>query len=119
MAETPITGESVEFGVGVNRTIGIVQSENDNNSAEVAEARDESGKVVVQKAYSVSRERTFEALFLAGTTAPTAGTVLTIGTEPAWTGIVTSANITKSNTDFVKISITASKKDSAALLAYE
>ena len=44
-----ITGESVQFGVGENRTIGIVQSENDNNSAEVAEARDENGKVIVQR----------------------------------------------------------------------
>ena len=114
MAEE-LTGESVEFGVGENRTIGIVQSETENNSAEVAEARDENGKVFIQKAYSKSCEKSFEALFLAGTTAPAAGTVITVG---EWTGIVTSANITRSNTDFTKISITASHKDTATLVAY-
>ena len=117
--ESELTGASVEFGVGVNRTIGVVQSENNNNSAETAEARDENGKVFFQKAYSKSSERTFEVIFLAGTTPPTAGSVITIGSgTDAWTGIVTAANITKANTDFTKISITASHKDSAALVAY-
>ena len=114
--ESELTGASVEFGVGVNRTIGVVQSETNNNSAETAEARDENGKVFVQKAYSKATERTFEAIFLAGTTPPTAGSVITI--DGSWTGIVTAANITRANTDFTKISITASHKDDAALVAY-
>ena len=117
--ESELTGASVEFGVGVNRTIGVVQSETNNNSAETAEARDENGKVFVQKAYSKSSERTFEAIFLAGTTPPTAGSVITIGSgNDAWTGIVTAANITRANTDFTKISTTASHKDAAVLVAY-
>ena len=31
-----ITGESVTFGVGVNRTLGVIQSESDNTSTETA-----------------------------------------------------------------------------------
>ncbi|OQA81112.1 MAG: hypothetical protein BWY31_03811 [Lentisphaerae bacterium ADurb.Bin242] len=114
-----LTGETVEFGTGENRTIGIIQSENDNNSAEVAEIRDETGKIVLQKAYSKSNEKTFEAIFMVGVTPPAAGTALTIGSgETAWTGIVTASNITKSNTEFTKVSITAQKKDSATVVAY-
>lgn len=113
--ETNSTGVAVQFGVGAERTLGVIQSETENNSAEVAEARDENGQVIVQKAYSKSTERTIEALFITGTAAPAAGTVITIGD---WTGLVTSANITKSNTDFVKMSITATHKDNATLLAY-
>ncbi len=117
--ESELTGASVEFGVGVNRTIGVVQSETNNNSAETAEIRDETGKIALQKAYSKASERTFEAIFLAGTTPPTAGSVITVGTgNDAWTGIVTAANITRANTDFTKISITASHKDAAVLVAY-
>lgn len=120
MAETEITGESVTFGVGVNRTLGVIQSESDNTSTETAEARDENGKVIVTKAYSNSRERTFEALMLNGAPPPEAGTVVTIGTgESSWQGIVTSSNKTYSNTDFAKVSITASRKDFSVLVAYE
>ena len=113
--ETTSNGVTIEFGVGTNRTLGVIQSETENNSADVAEARDESGRVIVQKAYSKSTERSFEALFIAGTAAPAAGTVITVG---EWTGLVTSANITRSNTDFVKMSITATHKDNATLVAY-
>lgn len=112
-----LTGETVEFGTDENRTLGIIQSESDNNSAEVAEIRDETGKIVLQKAYSKSNEKTFEAIFLVGTTPPAAGTVLTIG-EGIWNGIVTASNISKSNTEFTKVSITAQKKDDATAVAY-
>ena len=120
MPETPITGESVIFGVGVNRTLGIIQSESDNDSTEVSEVRGEDGKVLLMKAYSQSRERTFEALILNGAEPPAAGTVVTIGSgESSWQGLVTSCNKTYSNTEHAKVSITASKKDAAVLVAYE
>ena len=57
---------------------------------------------------------------LNGAPPPEAGTVVTIGTgESSWQGIVTSSNKTYSNTDFAKVSITASRKDSSVLVAYE
>ncbi len=117
---TPITGSEVVFGTDERRTIGIVQTENDNNSAEIAEIRGEDGKILVQKATSKTREMTFEAIFLSGVTPPAAGATVTIaaGTENEWTGIVTASNITKSNNDWVKVSITAQKKDSAVLVPY-
>lgn len=113
-----LTGTEVEFGTGENASIGIIQSENNNNSAEVAEIKDETGKVILQKAFSKSNEKTFEAIFKVGTTPPAAGTVLTIASTPEWKGIVTASNITKSNTEFTKVSITAQKKDEAAVVAY-
>ncbi len=115
-----ITGESVQFGTSDQRTvIGIVQSENNNNSAEVVEIKNEAGQVELQKAVSKTNEKTFEAIFLVNVTPPAAGTILTIGTgETAWTGIVTASNITRANAEYTKVSITAQKKDSANLVAY-
>lgn len=114
-----LTGEMVSFGVDENSAIGIVQSSGTNESAEIAEIRDESGKIVFQKAYSKSSEKTFEAIFTTGTTPPAAGTLLTIGSgNNAWSGIVTRSSITKSNKDFTKVSITAIQKDNAVSAAY-
>ena len=114
-----LTGETVTFGTDQNASIGIVQSEGTSGSAEIAEIRDETGKIVLQKAYSTSSEKTIEAIFQSGTTPPAAGSLLTIGSgNDAWTGIVTKSTITKSNRDFTKVSITATRKDSAANIAY-
>lgn len=113
MAEN-LTGEIISFGTSDYRNvIGIVQSEVSRESAEMAEARNEDGKVFVMKAYSKTSEKTFEALFASGTTPPEAGKSITVGT---WKGIVTQSSITRSNTAFTKISITAVCKDNASLL---
>ncbi|MBO4649162.1 MAG: hypothetical protein J5806_13500 [Lentisphaeria bacterium] len=114
-----LTGEMVSFGVDAESAIGIVQNAGTNDSAEIAEIRDETGKIVFQKAYSKTSEKTFEAIFKAGTTPPAAGTVLTVGTgNNAWSGIVTKSSITRSNRDFTKVSITAVRKDDATTAAY-
>ena len=114
-----LTGEMVTFGTDENAAIGIVQSEGTSGSAEIAEIRDETGKIVLQNAYSTASEKTIEAVFKSGTTPPAAGSVLTIGTgNDAWTGIVTKSSITRSNRDFTKVSITAISKDSAPNIAY-
>ncbi|MBR2364164.1 MAG: hypothetical protein IKA79_03085 [Lentisphaeria bacterium] len=113
MAEE-LTGATVTFGTdNYQDVIGIVQSESSKTTASIAEARNEEGKVIAMKAYSKSCEKTFEALFCTGTTPPEAGTPITVGT---WKGIVTQSSVTKSNTDFTKISITATMKDSASFL---
>lgn len=108
-------GSTLVFGVGAQATIGIVQSMSRNKSAEVAEARDENGKVIAQKAYSKTEEVSIEALIQTGVTPPDAGTIITIDTVEY---LVTASNITASNTEFNKVSITANKKDSAVLTAY-
>ena len=113
-----LTGEMVSFGVDEERTIGIVQSAGTSTSAEIAEIRDETGKIILQKAYSKSLERTFEAIFCSGTTPPEAGTLLTVGSgNNAWSGIVTRSSITKSNRDFTRVTITAVRKDNSVTVA--
>lgn len=108
-------GSKLVFGVGAQASIGIVQSMTESNSAEIAEARDENGKVIALKAYSTTKELSIEALIQTGVTPPAAGTLVTIDTVPY---LVTSCKITASNNEFSKISLTANKKDSAVLSAY-
>lgn len=104
------------FGVEKIAALGILQSASENQSAEVAEARGEDGKVIEQRAYSKSEERQYEALVKKGDVQPKIGTVMTAADD--WTGIITSLNRTKSNTEYHKYSITAQKKDAAALIPY-
>ena len=113
MSETtnPMT---VTFGTdSYQNVVGIVQSEKETTQAEVAEARDEEGKVFAMKAYSKTSMRTIDALFAAGTTPPEAGALLTLG---EWKGIVTEATVKRSNKEFATISITAVCKDSASAM---
>lgn len=112
MSET--AGMTVSFGTSATgNTVGIVQSEKETTQAEIAEARDEEGKVFAMKAYSKTSMRTIEALFSSGTTPPEAGALLTLGD---WKGIVTEATIKRSNKEFTTISITAVCKDSASAM---
>ncbi|WP_337748037.1 hypothetical protein [Victivallis vadensis] len=104
------------FGVEKVPALGILQNKNINNSAEIAEARGEDGKVIEQRAYSVSGERQYESLMVKATNPqPKIGTILTDG---EWTGLITSLNETQSNTEYRKYSVTAQKKDAAALIPY-
>ncbi len=115
---TPI----LKFGTDENATIGIIQSESRNESVEVSEARDASGKIIEQRGYSKTEERQFEALLDASVTLPAIGTEITItdGSEGAveWKAIITSLQKTFSNSDYAKISLTAQKKDNASVVAY-
>ena len=106
---SPAAGDSVSFGVDTV-TFGVAQSVTINGSAEIAEARNENGAVVYQKAYSKTIEVTVECLCTAGSTPPDPGTSATIGSI---TGLVTASSVTKSNTEFTKMSITIQIKDSA------
>ena len=102
------------FGTDATTTYGIIQSMSKNETAEIAEARDHEGKVIEQKAYSKGTEVQIEALFDSTATLPTAGSTVTIDTVEY---LVSSCNVTSSNTEFKKASITATKKDSATLTA--
>lgn len=99
--------------------IGVVQSCGVNTSQENAEARDEQGKVIELRSYSQSDELSIEALITSGKTPPKAGEKVTISAEKgnlAGDYLCTSSNVTQSNTDYQKVSITLQKKDSAAIV---
>ena len=99
--------------------IGVVQSCGVNTSQENAEARDEQGKVIELRSYSQSDELSIEALITSGKTPPKAGEKVTISAEKgnlAGGYLCTSSNVTQSNTDYQKVSITLQKKDSAAIV---
>lgn len=99
--------------------IGVVQSCGVNTSQENAEARDEQGKVIELRSYSQSDELSIEALITSGKTPPKAGEKVTIRAEKgnlAGDYLCTSSNVTQSNTDYQKVSITLQKKDSAAIV---
>ena len=102
------------FGSDATATYGVIQNKSDNGSAEIAEARDHVGKVIKQKAYSKSKEVQFEALFDSAATLPSPGDTVTLDTVAY---LVSSCNVTSSNTDFKKVNITAVKKDAAVLEA--
>lgn len=103
------------FGTDESVTYGVVQSKSNNKSAEVAEARDHLGRVIAQRGYSISDEIQMEVLFDSTATLPGAGTPITVD-EVSY--LVTSCNVTESNTEFKKASITATLKDSATLTEY-
>ena len=99
--------------------IGVVQSCGVNTSQENAEARDEQGKVIELRSYSQSDELSIEALITSGKTPPKAGEKVTISAGKgnlAGDYLCTSSNVTQSNTDYQKVSITLQKKDSAAIV---
>ncbi len=103
------------FGVDQLEEIGVVQSMTCNSSVEVAEARGEDGKVIERRAYSRGDEYSVEALVVAGKTVPPAGSTVTIDTK---TYLVTASSVTRSNTDFQKVSLTVSRKDAEEVVTY-
>lgn len=101
------------FGTESSTTYGVVQSFGKNDTAEVAEARDHKGEVIEQKAYSKGTEVQLEVLFDSDAELPEAGDTVTVdGVQYLVTGI----NVTSSNTEYKKASITGSKKDDADLV---
>ena len=103
------------FGTDDDATYGVVQNKNNNKSAEVAEARDHLGRVIAQRAYSIGDEVQFEVLFDSDATLPVPGTTITVDSVEY---LVIACNVTEANTEFKKVSITATKKDSATLTEY-
>ena len=99
--------------------IGIVQSCGVNTSQENAEAKDEQGKTIEMRSFSQTTELSVEALVASGKTPPKAGEKVTVGAangELAGDYLCTSSNVTQSNTDYQKVSVTLQRKDSAAIV---
>lgn len=102
------------FGVTSTGGYGVLQSLTETQTAEVAEARNESGKVTDQIAYSKTHEVTAEGLFN-GDTLGGAGSSLTAG---SLTGLILSQTVSETNTGYKTVSVTIQKKDSATQVAY-
>jgi len=105
---------ALSFGVTSTGGYGVLQSLSESSTAEIAEARDENGKVTDQKAYSKTNEATAEGIF-DGDSVADAGASLTVG---SLTGLITSVSKTESNTDYKRVSVTIQKKDAATQSAY-
>ena len=105
---------AVSFGVTSTGGYGILQTVDKNSSAEVAEVRDETGKVVEMTAYSKTVEVDFEGVF-------DSDTIAEVGTELECadiTGVITSISESESNTDFKKIKGKIQLKDAANITEY-
>lgn len=74
-----------------------------NESAEVAEARDEHGKLIDLACYDTGKELTMEALVTVESNGVAVGDKVTVNEIDA---LVTGINKTESNTDFQRATIT-------------
>lgn len=104
----------LSFGAGETKTYMVVHQVNIDQTAEIATAEDETGKVIEIKAYSKSVERKYEGLLKKDSTPPTAGSVVDVD---GWNALVLAVNESKSSKDFTKLSITMKTSDSANLEA--
>lgn len=101
---------ALTFGLGSWSCGGMVLNKlTVNQSAQVAEARDETGKVTARKAYSTSVDVSADGP-LEGS-APDVGTVAIIGD---YSVLVESVNVTGSNSDYQQVSISGKTIDGVA-----
>lgn len=104
---------AVSFGVTSTGGYGVLNSVTTTQTAEVAEARNELGKVTNQQAYSKTAEVQFDGVYNGESIV--AGASITIA---GVTGILTSVSKTETNNDYQKVSGTVQKKDAATQVAY-
>lgn len=108
-----------QFGIITNTSGGVtdvvINSCEKSGSVEVAEARDEQGKVTDRKAYSKQTSYNIRGLLNASGASIEAGDVITFG---GVSYLVTNATQTESNTAYVEYAITADTADSATNEAY-
>jgi pyridoxine 5'-phosphate synthase PdxJ len=106
-----------QFGI-ITTTTGItgivVNSLTTSNSAEIAEARDENGKITDLKAYSKAETISVSGL-LDGSIGVQAGAKLTLNSVDY---IIESVEISETNTGYTEVSLTARTADSAAIAPY-
>ena len=89
-----------------------------SESVEIAEARDESGKVTDRKAYSKTTTVKGDGLLDSSSVPPSAvaaGATITIESKSF---LIESCDVTEVNTDFAKVSFTATRKDGETQSAY-
>lgn len=97
----------------------IVENATDSETVETATARDETGKVINHQAYSRAITVNANGLLNDPDAVVHAGSVVTIGGgTDAVSYLVTSAEKTESNTDFVRYAITMQNMDGCTPVAY-
>lgn len=89
---------------------GVFQQFQENDSAQVAEARQEDGKMLRMKAYSKDLQK--QVQFLVNGTVPQAGGTLSIA---GTVGLIIDRNVTEANTAYKTGQITTRSADSATL----
>ena len=110
------------FGI-ITSTTGftgiVVTSLDKQTTVEVAEARDSSGKVTDQKAYSKKVTYSVTGLLDTASFSIEAGSTLSL-TEgsSSVTYLITDASVKESNTGFAEVSLTVTRSDSATIAAY-
>lgn len=92
----------------------VINSLTINNTAEIAEARNEKGQVTDLKAYSKGETISVTGL-LDGETTVSAGETLTIGEKNY---IIESVDRNETNTGYVEVSLSARTADAAVIDAY-
>ena len=106
---------AVQFGI-ITSTTGVsgisLTDLTIATGADIAEARDESGKVTDLKAYSQNKTITCNGYLTYSDGAVQAGSTITVGSQ---TFIVESAEQVESNVDFVRYNITMRTADSATV----
>lgn len=103
----------VSTGVG-GLSASLMQSIRENATAEIAECRDDAGKVTDQQAYSRETTAELEAILDSGDTLPAAGASVTVGSV---TGLVTAVGSQEINTGYKSCTVAVSKKDTATQVA--
>ena len=107
-----------QFGI-ISATSGvagiIITSFNRSSSSEVAEARNEQGKIIDLKAYSKGEKIQINGLLDTADFTFSAGDILTIGEKQY---LIESAEITESNTGFAGVSVSARTADNTEISVY-
>ena len=104
---------AVRFGCDTaSPTYGVSQTQGYEETAEIAEARNATGAVTDQKAYSKTVKAN-ATVVLTGS-APSAGAS---GAVCGLTGLIESVRVTEQNTGYVQAEVTNTKSDSATQVA--
>ena len=105
-----------KFGIitgNTGSTNMIIQSVSCRSSADIAEVRDESGKVIHFHPYSKNKTFDIRGLLNADTFSTEAGQTLSIGDKQY---IIESTSQYETNTGWVEVSLTAKTADEATII---
>ena len=101
-------------GTATDLSSSLIQSIEDSSDAEIAQARNASGAISDEKAYSATQKVTVEFITDSGDTLPSVGTS---AVTSAMTGLVENVTETERNTEFQSGRFTVTKGDSATQVA--
>lgn len=90
----------------------VIQSINNRTSVDIAEARDETGKVIALKAYSQAKHVDIRALVNTNNVKTAAGQTLSIDNQ---TYIIETTDQAETNVGWVEVSLAARTADSATI----